>query len=119
MTRCPACPCPADVPCLSGRFPVFCEWARDQVPSGLQLIVSRSRRGDGDLAADPTPQPRAAPGASHTRSYFGRLAIIKTCLYRDSWCKCELPRCHAGRGDWDDGRQTSVANCLDCLGLDR
>ena len=118
MTRCPACPCPAEVECLSGRFPVFCEWARDGIPSGLLLIVSRSRRGDEQPEPRPAEEfPGPAPDRHPSRGPSVR-NMVRTCLYRDTACGCVLPTCHAGRGDWEDGRQSSYTNCLACLGFD-
>lgn len=41
--------------------------------------------------------------------------VIRTCPYRDPHCGCDLPTCHAGYGDHDDGKKASREHCLACL----
>lgn len=57
--------------------------------------------------------PRTARPSLRTRHHENR--VIRTCPYRDHHCGCDLPTCHAGYGDYDDGEKASREHCLACL----
>jgi hypothetical protein len=42
---------------------------------------------------------------------------VRECPDRNAGCGCVLPTCRAGKGNWEDGTQTDLENCLACLGL--
>ena len=109
MTRCNACPCPADVPCLGPTtHPHFCRWATEPDPGKHRLIVARSR------GIDPPPVPITAT-LTPLSIVIAQNRTVQACPYRDHRCGCDLPACHAGYGDHDDGRKASREHCLACL----
>ena len=57
--------------------------------------------------------PRKVRTSLRTRHHENR--IIRSCLYHDPHCGCDLPTCHAGYGDHDDGQKVSRECCLACL----
>ncbi len=57
--------------------------------------------------------PRETPPAIRTQHHENR--VIRSCLYRDPHCGCDLPTCYAGYGDHDGGEKASREHCLACL----
>jgi len=109
MTRCPTCPCPADVSCRGpSTHPHFCRWSTEADAGKHRLIVFVSR---GDYSP-PTRAPRPLTPLHVT---IAANRTLLACPYRDHRCGCDLPTCHAGYGDHDDGRKASRPHCLSCL----
>ena len=81
--------------------------------------------GDGDLAlagivylygsVEAYPRQHVEPVAPAIRAQHFENRMIRGCLYRDHRCGCDLPTCHAGYGDHDDGKKASREHCLSCL----
>ncbi len=49
------------------------------------------------------------------QAYHAVTRMLLSCFYRDHHCGCDLPTCHAARGDYDDGRKASRGRCVECL----
>ena len=81
--------------------------------------------GDGDLSLagivylygsiDAYPRQQAEPVTPAIRTQHHENRVIRSCLYRDPYCGCDLPTCYAGYGDHDGGEKASREWCLACL----
>lgn len=109
--KCPSCPVPG--PCLGttdARFAFLCEWAA----SGSPVHVNHVRARNGLPVDRPTP-PEPDPSRPSVRTYHAATRTLLACPYRDHRCGCNLPTCHAHRGDRDDGDRATRDHCLACL----
>jgi hypothetical protein len=45
----------------------------------------------------------------------GPAVLVRDCPHRER-CGCQVPRCHAGKGDAEGGARATYAHCLKCVG---
>lgn len=67
----------------------------------------------GSVESYPKPQQEEITSTVRTQHFENR--TLRTCLYIDRHCGCDLPTCHAGYGSHDGGEKASREHCLACL----